>query len=132
MAKMNSAVKAAVISAAAIVLAAIITSILQPGWWQSKPHLPSLVIAGTVVDQETNQAIGQANLSIVGRTENYFTEDNGNFRIQLHGSELEDERVRLHVLKQGYAPYDGAVMPPTENLIIPLRPMKKGDTTGNR
>jgi|HubBroStandDraft_5_1064220.scaffolds.fasta_scaffold177975_3 hypothetical protein len=125
------ATKTAIIGAAGVVLAAIITAILQPGWWQSNPNLPSkpdlsssLVIAGTVVDQKTNQAIGQANLSVVGRSESYVSEDNGNFRIQLHAPELEGGRIiRIHVAKPGYAPYDGTVSPPSENLIIPLRPM---------
>jgi len=69
----------------------------------------------------TNQSIGQAVLSLAGRTETYVTEDNGNFRIELHGTFPENGRARLHVTKQGYAPYDATITPPTESLIVPLK-----------
>lgn len=115
----------AYIGAAALIIAAIITGFLNPSWWghESEPAKSLLVIAGTVVDGKTNDAIGQAILSIAGRTETYVTEDNGNFRIKLHSSLPGDGRVRLHVTKPGYMPYDGAVTPPEEDFIIPLKRM---------
>jgi len=114
----------AIIGAAAVIIAAAVGAILQPSWWKLAPR-PTVerVIAGTVVDEATNQAVGQAVVSIVGRTETYVTEDNGNFRIELHDALPEDGRVRLHVTKSGYAPYDKTVTPPNESLIVPLKRM---------
>jgi len=114
-------ITAALISGAAIVLAAVIGNVLRPEWWLHGPHpADELIIAGTVVDATTNQAVGQATVSVVGRTETYVTEDNGNFRIRLRGSPLEDGRVRIHVTKGGYRAYDEAISPPTESLVVPL------------
>jgi hypothetical protein len=124
MIKRNSAVTVAIISALGLVLAAVIGAVLQPSWWRPEPRpRNNLVIAGTVVDQATNRSIGQATISITGRTETYFTEDNGNFHIELQGKFPENGRARIHVTKEGYRPYDETVSPPTEDLIVPLRRM---------
>ncbi len=124
MSKRNPAITVAVIGALGVILAAIIGALLQPSWWKPGQEPKSdLVIAGTVVDQETNRAVGQASISIVGRTESYFTEDNGNFRIEVRGKLPENGRARIHVTKAGYAPYDETISPPAENLVIPLRRM---------
>lgn len=124
MARKNPAITVALITALSVIIAAVVGAILQPSWWRGEPQpkTAALVIAGTVVDQATNQGVGQAVLLIAGRAETYVTEDNGNFRLDIRGT-LEGERARLHVAKQGYAPYDGTVMPPTESLIVPLRKM---------
>src|SRR5215472_7960789 len=45
-----------------------------------------LVVAGRVVDEVSNDPIGQAAVTIAGRPESYITEDNGNFRIELDRS----------------------------------------------
>jgi hypothetical protein len=76
-------------------------------------------ISGIVVDQDTNQGIGQATIAIAGRTEEYVTEDTGNFRIDLHGD--APKRLRLHVSKSGFQPLDTSVEPPAENLVLQLR-----------
>lgn len=124
MANKNPVIVAAIIGALAVVIAAVIGAILQPSWWQTEPHPKTdLVIAGTVVDQKTNQGMGQAILSIAGRAETYVTEDNGNFRIELHGGLKGNASARLHISKEGYVPYDGTVEPPTESLIVPMRRM---------
>jgi hypothetical protein len=125
MATTNQAVKIAIIGAAGIILAAIVGAVLQPSWWQREPSgVPrtSSTIAGTVVDGTTNQDVGQATISIVGRAEKYVSEDNGNFRIDLQPSIPANAQVRIHVEKQGYMPYDGTTTP-TETLIIQLKKM---------
>jgi CarboxypepD_reg-like domain len=125
MTRRNPAVTAAIIGAAALIIAAIIGALLQPSWRRPEPHPKTdLVIAGTVVDQATNEAIGQAVLSIVGRTEMDVTNDNGNFRIHLHETPSQNGTARLHVAKSGYAPYDATVQPPTEGLIVQLKRLR--------
>jgi hypothetical protein len=121
--KKDRTVTVALIGAGALIIAAVLGGVLQhPSWLKPGPR-GSLepVIAGTVVDESSNQAVGQALLSIVGRAETYVTEDNGNFRIELQGTLPENGRVRLHVTKSGYSSYDKTVAPPNESLIIPLK-----------
>lgn len=116
-------VRTAIIGAVGLILAAIIGAVLQPSWWKSEHAsnaLSTWVIAGAVVDQATNQGIGQATISIVGRAETFVTEDNGNFRIELRANLPTNGTVRIHVAKPGYLQYDGTTAP-TETLIIQLR-----------
>jgi hypothetical protein len=84
-----------------------------------EPQPENGVIAGMVVDQQTNLGIGQATITVVGHSEQYSTEDNGNFRLDL----LTDKSkvVRLHVVKSGYSPLDLTVRLPAENLTLQLR-----------
>jgi len=108
----------ALISATAVITAAVIGA----GWWRSvSAPRQQFVIAGVVVDQTSNAAIGQARISLSGRTESYVTDDLGNFRIELRGSLSGEQRIRIHVTKEGYRPYDEAVTPSVENLVIPLK-----------
>src|SRR5687768_3230655 len=51
------------------------------------------ILSGTVVDGSTNSSIPQAFVSIVGRNENYTTQDDGNFRISFADSTLDEVRV---------------------------------------
>lgn len=76
-------------------------------------------ISGIVVDRDTNQGIGQASINLVGRTEQYTTEDSGNFRIDLPSD--SPVRVRLRVSKSGFQPLDTSVEPPVDNLVLTLR-----------
>jgi hypothetical protein len=109
----KSPIIVAVIGAAAIIVAALI------GIYPSlKDRRTDAAIAGIVVDQETNQGIGQARIAIAGRTEEYITEDTGNFRIDLRGN--TQRRLRLHVSKTGFQPVDTSVEPPAENLVLQL------------
>jgi hypothetical protein len=80
----------------------------------------TFVIAGTVVDASTNSTIGQARISIVGRSETSVAEDNGNFRLELYADLPREGVVRLHVAKDGYLPSDQTTTP-TNTLIIQLR-----------
>jgi hypothetical protein len=122
MSKRNPTVVAAMIGAAAVIVAAIVGAILQPSWWRSESSATAttLTIAGTVVEESTNRAIGQARISIVGRAEASVTEDNGNFRIRLQSDIPKDGLVRLHVVKDGYLPSDETTTQ-TDTLIVQLR-----------
>jgi len=103
----------AIITAAAVVVAALIGIYPSIQTRNSKS-----VIAGMVVEQSTNRGIGQATIVVAGRTEQYITEDSGNFRIELHTD--APPRVRLHVTKVGFQPLDISVEP-EESLVLPLR-----------
>ena len=111
---MSTRVKVAIIAAIAVVIAAIIS--IYPSL---RGRGTETAIAGIVVDQATNQGIGQATVAIAGRTEEYITEDTGNFRIILHGDAAK--RLRLHISKSGFQPLDTSVEAPTENLVLQLR-----------
>jgi hypothetical protein len=81
------------------------------------PSTAKPTISGAVVDQD-NRGIGQATITLVGRTEQYFTEDTGNFIIDLP-SDIP-KRVRLHVTKSGFQPLDMSVEPAVDNLVLAL------------
>jgi hypothetical protein len=108
------AIVAAIISALAVIVAALIT--VYPSL---RNQTTASTVAGIVVEQDTNRGIGQATVTIAGRTEQYITEDSGNFRIDLRTD--ASKRLRLHVVKTGFQPLDVSVEPPAENLILPLR-----------
>jgi hypothetical protein len=115
MVKPDRTVLVAVISAAALIIAAAVGAILQPSWWHSEPDAKDgLNIAGTVVDELTNGAVGQARISIVGRPETLVSEDNGNFQV----------RLLSNIPKDGYIPLDETTMQ-TDSLVIQLRRKKE-------
>jgi hypothetical protein len=115
--KRDKQITAALIVGAATIMAAIIGA----PWLRDVFAVhPPLVIAGTVVDQSSNLGVGQATVSLSGRSETYVTEDNGNFRIEVHSAPSDGQSIRIHVTKNGYHPFDGSVTPPTENFVIPL------------
>jgi hypothetical protein len=105
---------AAVIGATAVIVAALIG--LYP---TMRDHKPDAAVAGIVVEQNTNRGIGQATIVVAGRTEEYVTEDTGNFRIVLKGD--APNPVRLHVSKVGFQPLDKSVTYPAENVVLQLR-----------
>lgn len=78
------------------------------------------IVAGTVVDQSTNMALGQALISVDGQSSNAVSEDNGNFRVVL--PKKTEGPVRLTVTKDGYVKLDQSVTPPTHALILQMRP----------
>lgn len=86
---------------------------------EGQSHKDRTSIAGIVVDQATNQGIGQATIVVAGRAEEYVTEDSGNFRIDFRSD--VPSRVRLHVNKDGFHPLDTTIEPPAENLVLQLR-----------
>jgi hypothetical protein len=83
------------------------------------PRAGKLNIAGIVVDRDTNRGIGQASIMLVGRTEQYVTEDSGNFTIDLPPD--SPKRVRLRVSKDGFQPFDTSVEPPVGELVLSLK-----------
>lgn len=103
----------AIIGAAAIILAALIGIYPTMRRQNARP-----VVAGMVVEQATNRGISQATIILAGRTEQYITEDSGNFRIELQSD--APNRIRLHVTKAGFQPLDITVEP-QENLVLPMR-----------
>ena len=104
----------------AIVL--IIVAMIQFYPWKRK-ELPlklnnkTYYLTGTVVDEFNNNSIGGADLTIVGRNEHYFTEQNGNFSIPLIDSVAS---IRIRVYKKNYKIFDQSVDIPVNNYIIPL------------
>jgi|SRR5580692_7546197 hypothetical protein len=81
-----------------------------------------LVVAGTVVDQVTNLAIGEATVVVDGESSTSTSDDNGNFRIVLPAN--HSGRVRLLVTKTGYQKVNQSVTPSTHDLILQMRPEK--------
>jgi hypothetical protein len=75
------------------------------------------ILSGTVVERDTNRAIGQATIVIVGRAEQTITDDNGSFRIDLPAN--APLQLRLRVSKTGYQTLD-TIVAPAENLMLPL------------
>jgi hypothetical protein len=105
----------AIIGAVAIIIAALIG--IYPSLRKPTSEAAT-VLAGTVVERDTNRAIGQATIVITGRAEQAVTDDNGSFHIDLPaGAPLQ---VRLRVTKSGYQTLDTIVVP-AENLVLPLR-----------
>lgn len=102
----------------------IVVALIQAHPWKSAPsttvqHKESkYFIGGTVIDESTNVNISQAEISIVGRNEHYYTEENGNFRITLLDS---IQVVRVRVIKKNYLPFDKSYNIPTESIIIQLK-----------
>jgi Carboxypeptidase regulatory-like domain len=80
------------------------------------------VVAGTIVDQVTNSAIGEATVAVEGESSTSTSDDTGNFRIVLPAK--YSGRVRLLVTKSGYQKVDQSVTPPTHDLILQMRPEK--------
>jgi hypothetical protein len=92
------AIVAASIGAAALIIAAIIG--IYP---QLRGRTTQSVVAGTVVERDTNKAVGQAAVAIDGRAEHAVTDDTGYFRIDIRDGTRE---VRLHVSKPGFQSVD--------------------------
>jgi hypothetical protein len=83
-------------------------------------HAPNemLVVAGTVVDQATNDAVGQATIAVDVNGLSVTSEDSGNFQLV-----LPDEhrgRVRVTATKAGYARVEQLVAPPVHDLILQM------------
>ncbi len=99
-----------------IVLAAFVLS-----WMVTRDKTPdqSLVIAGTIVD-ESNNPLGQTTITLANTGERCFSEDNGNYKLDLTGKSKTSDRVRIHFTKEGYSPYDASVEVPTRGFVVRL------------
>lgn len=104
----------AIIGAAAVIIAALIG--IYPSLRKKTTEAPT-VLAGTVVERDTNRAIGQATIVINGRAEQAVTDDNGSFRIDIPAG--APSQLRLHVSKTSYQTLD-TIVAPGDNLVLPL------------
>jgi hypothetical protein len=106
------------IGAFAVIIAAIIQ--IRP-WKKDSSHVMNNKVVfhlrGTVIDDKSNQNIPQAEIDVVGRNEQYYTEENGNFEIAIKDSV---KSIRIRVIKKEYLPYDKSYDLPSEGVIIQL------------
>jgi hypothetical protein len=84
-----------------------------------KPQPENVIITGMVIDDKSRLGIGQASIVVVGRPEQYRTEDNGDFRFTVWTD--KSSVVRLLVSKPGYRSMDETVRLPAETLTLPLQ-----------
>jgi len=85
-------------------------------------------LSGTVVDQSSNESVARAQISIVGRNEAYYSEQNGNFNLDFMDSLA---KVRIRVVKEGYQTFDHSYNISNTPIIIPLIPSIGRSNTGN-
>jgi len=116
-----------------IIWAAIITGIfsllvalIQWHPWDGKKNDYSenkeYIFSGTIVNENNNEGIALAEISIVGRNEQYYTEQNGNFSIKFEDSV---DHIRVRVSKSQYLIYDKTFDIPSKDVMIQLIPKKK-------
>jgi hypothetical protein len=112
---MNNATKGALITGVFVILAAVISTYKL----SNKPKPDDLLITEIVVELDHNKEIGQALVTIVGRTEQATTRDNGNFRIVM--PVVSPTVVTLRVTKPGYQPREQDVHVPVEGVTLQMR-----------
>ena len=106
---------AAVITGSCLLLGAVI----QKYAWNTKPVPENTPIAGMVIDQGTRLGVPQASITVVGRPEQYRTEDNGNFSFAIWAD--KSSVVRLLISKPGYQPLEQTVRLPADSLTLSLK-----------
>lgn len=102
-----------IIAVAGTVLVALIE--FQP--WKNSVLTKSPVynvFSGMVIDSASN-AIYHAEISIAGRNEHYYTEQNGNFRILIKD---EIPFIRIFVRKTGFTSYDKTFNLPDTGVVL--------------
>jgi Carboxypeptidase regulatory-like domain len=112
---MSTTTKAAWITGSCVVLAAII-GVYK---YSPKPQPEGHLVTGIVVEEGTDRAVPQALVSIIGRTEQSASRDNGNFRLVLPPD--SPVVVTLRVTKSGYQPHNQDVQVPVEGLTIQIQ-----------
>jgi hypothetical protein len=105
------------IGAAFIVFVTGICFYFVPG----KDEKEVLVLAGTVVDSNTGEGIGRAQISAVGRSETCVSEDTGNFELRIARGTEAIQQVRLRVYKKGYNQFDLTSPLPSRDFTVLLR-----------
>lgn len=116
---MSNTTKNTIVAGVFIVLAAIVGAIISTYKWSDKPKSDSLLVTGIVVESDHNKEIGQAVVTIVGRTEKAITTDSGNFRIVMP---IESPAVvRLRVTKSGYQSHEEDIHVPVEGLTLQMQ-----------
>lgn len=124
---MTTSNKTAIVVAIITVIGTIAVALITAYPWNKQEHLKSSKISvtynlsGTVIDEQLNQNIPQAEVDVVGRNEQYYTEENGNFKIVIKDS---IKSIRIRVLKRGFKPYDKSFDLPDNNVIIQLIKIK--------
>ena len=78
----------------------------------------NLVVAGTVVDRATNDAVGQATIAVDVDGLSVTSEDSSNFQLVL--PDEHQGRVRITATKAGYARIEQSVAPPVHDLILQM------------
>ena len=112
--------KKATIWAAVIVgVLGLLGAVIQKYAWNQKSGPENIPIAGMVIDQRTKLGVPQASIVVVGRPEQYRTEDNGNFSFAIWAD--RSSVVRLQISKAGYQPLDQTVRLPADGLTLSLR-----------
>ena len=105
----------------AIIILLIAMAAFVVSWSVKRSAAEPLIIAGAVVD-ENDRPLGQAVISLATDSSKRATsEDNGNFKLDLSGEAKRADRIRVHVTKEGYKPYDGSVQVPTADFVVQLR-----------
>lgn len=106
----------------AVAAGLIIWAITHPFDKTPQPNAtPTWVIAGVVVDSNTNQSLPRAEITIPGRTEKNTTDDHGNFRIELSRDFPASKTLRVRVTKAGYKTRDETVTVPANDLYVLLQ-----------
>lgn len=113
----TSSLKKSLLIAAVVSLVVLLASVFVS--WDHTPGT-HLIVEGTVVDEWSNDGIGQALISISGGGKSCTSVDNGNFVMDLTGQVKESQTVRIRVTKDGYKPYDLAVAVPAHEVVVPL------------
>ena len=113
--KMDKTIKAAMIGAFAVIIAALLPILCTKSSGPDPHPKPRYLFSGAVVNATTNNSIGGAEISIVGRNQHYYSEGNGNFHLNLDTNE-----IRVRVTASGYQPFDESFSLPQEGSIIPL------------
>lgn len=93
----------------------VITALVITSWTPKT----GIGLAGTVVDESTNEPIAQATVNLPNENVRDTSENNGNFRLELT-QKLNGQRVHINVVKPGYRPFDATVEVPSEDFIVKL------------
>lgn len=118
---MTNTTRNTILAGVFLVAAAVAGAIITTYKWADKPKPDGLLVTGIVVDLE-NREIGQALVTIVGRTEQVTTRDNGSFRIVMPTE--SPAVVTLRVTKSGYWPREQDIHVPVEGLTLQMKKQK--------
>jgi hypothetical protein len=112
----------AIIIAVITTVGTIIVAAIQFGVFKREPT-PNAIIAskaltGTIVDERTGQSISNAAISVVGSNLNYVSEINGNFKIEIKDTAVNE--LRVFVSKTGYVSFSKSYDLPSTGVVIAL------------
>lgn len=86
----------------------------------SEPHTrASGVIAGTILDEQTDSGLSAAEIRVDNGGQVFYTEDTGKFWIDL-GPRAAQQRVRVRIRKDGYITAERTIVPPELNVRVSL------------